>query len=264
MDIQEQIANGVALLGEMETYQEGASVFKGIEAKYIPALIDALDTPNQLVQGGLVEVIAAYGETAIEPVINAMKSDSQIIPDTEDAGIYLQAATRFGNHIFEPLKKRVANNKMGSDSLFALMIATDPTSIKNYESKIIELLGSTDQTLVAVTAEALRHNGEDALPLLTKMIGEINPFKQQNATNVFVSLGAMAVDTLVEATGAISQLAQQNAVRALVEIGEPSIDAVSEALENGTSLQRQNAAIILKQLQAGGKKSSFFSRFSRK
>lgn len=77
------------------------------------------------------------------------------------------------------------------------------------------------------------------------MMGSLDPFAQQNATNALIRIGKPSVSMLIDALGNRSQITQQNAVRALKEIGEISAEELIGAMDGATSLRQQNISIVL-------------------
>ncbi len=258
------------LLHNQEIYNETIERLKKNTDVPITELIDLLNTEDQIIQAGLVEIIVSKGLQAIQPVLNAMQTDSQVIQGNcisiltrigkksikpllnkientpmGECGVYVQAAGQFGDHILEELRKKIFEEGSTSELLFALLINYEPSIISENEDKIISLLSSPDQNLVSIVSDHFVNNGSNGIPILIKMIGSLDPFAQQNATNALIRIGKPSVPMLIDALGNISQITQQNAVRALKEIGEISAEELIEAMNGATGLRQQNISIVL-------------------
>lgn len=277
----------VEKLGDFRTQEAARNELMRLPVSQMSTLIDNLGNPNQVIQSVLVEIIASKGAAVLPIVLEAMKGDDQSVQgngisilthigepsfqplldaiagtSTDKAGIFYEAASRFGKHIAHPIKERVERADIVPDSLFLLHVLTEPDAILKNEDRVANLLSSPNQTTVAITMRILKSHPDFAVPIMVGMIGAMNPHLQQNATNVLISAGRPAVPALVEALDHMNQLVQQNAIRALIEIGEPAVEALTDAAWDGSERQQQHAAVVLKASKAKSKKS-LFGRFGR-
>jgi len=281
------ISDVIDRLGNFETQEVAREELMRLPVSEMSILISNLGNPNQVIQSVLVEVIASKGAVVLPMVLEAMKGDNQsiqgngisiltyigepsfeplldVIADTptNEAGIFYEAASRFGKHIAHPIQERIERAEIVSDSLFLLHVITEPDAILNNEDRIASLLSSPNQTTVAITMKTLKSHPDFTVPVMIGMIGAMNPYLQQNATNVLISLRETAVPALIDALDHMNQLVQQNAVRALSEIGEPAMEALTDVAWAGSGRQQQNAAIVLKSRKTKSKRS-FLGRFGR-
>ncbi len=221
------------------------TVLSGIGSDAVPQLIYALSSSSQIVQGNSMNALTSIGLDAVNPLVEALTDNNPQV--CANAGAVLR---RLGPDII-PVLKEATGGEFGSLQAKLLLIELDANELINYENDLVEALGAANQAVSAGAIQAASGCGEHALPLLRSLMGDPDPYKQQNSTNAMILLSPVSIPTLVEALGdAKSQVVQQNAVRALTAIGQPAEEELKQALQSVNPYIKQNAQAVFDQIKA--------------
>lgn len=251
------------------------------------ALLDALDTEDQVLQAGIVETLARIGEPSIRYLIESLGSESQVVQgnsintlarlgtpavealceaaNSTDVRINansLEALRVMGRIALPILRAKCGPGNTGvNDHLVMLLIEIEPEALISFKETFLDALRSPNQFLAAAATRAALGSGEMGAQLLRSQLGEYSPYAQQNSTNAMIMIGEAAIPSLLDALGdGHSQLAQQNAIRALSEIGESATESLIAASSSNNQVLRQNASAVLSEIKKKGGLFSFFRR----
>lgn len=231
-----------AMESRSQTVQGGAVnalVIIGLPA--VPQLIEAMGSDSQRVQGGSVNALVGIGPPATTQLIVALNDKNMLV--SSNAAV---AIRQIGPSVVPALREAV-EAEPDNVLIKMLLIELDFNQFNTYRSDLVEALGSSDQAVAARAIDAVVCHGESALPLLSDLMGDSDPYKQQNSTNSMIRLSPVSIPVLLDSlSGAHSQVMQQNAVRALAEIGRPAEKQLKAAAYDEDQYTSQNARAALK------------------
>jgi HEAT repeat protein len=233
------------LLDALDTQDQVAqagivAVLQRLGAKAVPQLIAALGSPSQIVQGGAINTLVQIGDPAIGPLIQTLDgSDRQV------SGNAAAALKRLGPDALPALKE--AATQLDSNLYIRLLVAElDQSPFTAVEDDLAAALGSCDQAAAAQAIDATLRYGDSALPMLRRLMGDPDPWRQQNSTNALILVSPTSIPILIDALSDVeSQTVQQNAIRALIAIGPPARKPVQQATKSSDPYMSQNAKAVL-------------------
>ena len=216
------------------------AVLRALGTKAVPQLIAALGSPSQIVQGGAMNALAQIGEPAIAPLIQTLNDDNPQVQSNATV-----ALKRMGTEALPALQEAAA--QPDSSMFLVLLIAEiNESPFDTVEDDLAAALGSCDQVVATQAIEATLRYGEAALPMLRRLMGDADPWKQQNSTNAMIHGSPMSIPLLIDAlSDNASQVVQQNAVRALIAIGPAARTPVRKAAKSADQYLSQNAKAVL-------------------
>ena len=232
----DKIRSLIKRLSDQYSLNEAVAQLVTIGEPAVAPMIAALDTPDQVCQGAIVQALTRIGQPAIPLLVDALASESQYVQGNANNALRL-IGRRIGASCLPVLRDAAAiDSDHPSLRAIGLLVELDPASLPSLQRPFADALGSSDQAIAAAAVTAAVAVGEAAIPFLRPLLGDGNPYKQQNATNALIAIGPRAIGALVPALGNDSQLVQQNARRALVAIGAPAVAALraEESSENPT------------------------------
>lgn len=216
-------------------------VLQSFSSSVVPQLTEVLGSPSQVVQAAAINLLAAIGSSVVPQLIAILNSNDSLA--SSNASVTIK---RIGPTAFSVLKETVKDDDSNIKTKL-LLIELDSEQFTIYQSDLIDALGSSDQAVAARAIDAVVSKGESALPLLSNLMGDSDPYKQQNSTNSMIRLSPVSIPVLVNGlSGSHSQVMQQNAVRALGAIGGAAEQQLIEAATNDDQYVSQNARAAIK------------------
>jgi HEAT repeat protein len=213
-------------------------VLQSFSSSVVPQLTEVLGSPSQVVQAAAINLLAAIGSSVVPQLIAILNSNDSLA--SSNASVTIK---RIGPTAFSVLKETVKDDDSNIKTKL-LLIELDSEQFTIYQ---IDALGSSDQAVAARAIDAVVSKGESALPLLSNLMGDSDPYKQQNSTNSMIRLSPVSIPVLVNGlSGSHSQVMQQNAVRALGAIGGAAEQQLIEAATNDDQYVSQNARAAIK------------------
>ncbi|MDG2054639.1 MAG: HEAT repeat domain-containing protein [Phycisphaerales bacterium] len=228
-------------------------VLQSFSSSVVPQLTVALGSPSQVVQAAAINLLAAIGSPVVPQLIAILTSNNMLA--SSNAAVTIK---RIGPTAL-PVLKEAAKNDESDIQTKLLLIELDLDQFSIYESDLVDALGSSNQAVAAQAINAVVSQGESALPLLSDLMCDSDPYKQQNSTNSMIRLSPVSIPVLVDClSGSHSQVTQQNAVRALAAIGGPAEKQLREAATNDDQYVSQNARTAIQAAISAARKQKLY------